>query len=356
MTEPRIDSEFAALCPPLTPEEYATLKESILAEGCRDALVAWAGEGILLDGHNRRRICEQYGISYRTTEISLPDRDAAVTWIITNQLGRRNLHPDAASLLRGRLYNMRKRDVGRPEKLCHNGTNTTEPTRNGLAAEFGVSPRTIARDGAFAAAIDTLAPHIPDLPQRVMAGDIPSRKTVIEAAEEPERAAERMAHVGHNSGDNEWYTPQEYIDAAREVMGGIDLDPASSETANQVVGAATFYDAQLDGLLQDWRGRVWMNPPYAQPLIQQFCDKLVVEVRCGNVAEALVLVNNATETRWFQGIAEYATAICFPLGRVRFWAPDKVSAPLQGQAVLYIGLNTDGFRHSFKPFGMVFVR
>lgn len=353
----RIDPEFAALCPPLTPEEYSGLEESLLSEGCRDALVVWAGEGVLLDGHNRKRICEEYGIGYRVTEARLPDRDAALTWIITNQLGRRNLHPDAASLLRGRLYNMRKAPAHGREGRDFSGDQTDTPkTADALASEFGVSAPTIKRDGAFAEAVDAITPYIPDLPQRVMAGDVPSRKAVIEAAEEPEKAAEKMAHVGHNSGDNEWYTPQEYIDAALDVMGVIDLDPASSEAANQVVGAVTFYTAQDNGLLQDWRGRVWMNPPYAQPLIQQFCDKLAAEVQCGNVTEAIVLVNNATETRWFQGIAQYATAICFPLGRVRFWAPDKVSAPLQGQAVLYIGLNTDGFRDSFGPFGMVFAR
>lgn len=162
-----------------------------------------------------------------------------------------------------------------------------------------------------------------------------------------------LPHVAHNSGNNEWYTPKSYIEAATHVLGSIDLDPASTEIANTVVQADIFYTVEDDGLSHEWSGRVWMNPPYAAELVGKFCDKLAQHVSTGEVPEAIVLVNNATETGWFNTLIFDASAVCFPKGRVKFWNPNKESAPLQGQALIYIGSNPDDFCEEFLQFGWV---
>ena len=135
-------------------------------------------------------------------------------------------------------------------------------------------------------------------------------------------------------------------------MGDIDLDPASSEVANEVVGAYRYYTAADDGLTKPWQGRVWMNPPYAQPFIAQFAERLVETFTSGEVIEAVVLVNNATETAWFSRMHAEASAVCWPRGRIKFWHPDKESAPLQGQAILYLGPNPNMFVEEFQQFGV----
>ena len=106
---------------------------------------------------------------------------------------------------------------------------------------------------------------------------------------------ESAVHVAQNSGEYEWYTPGEYIEAARAVMGTIDLDPCSTAVANEVVKAARFFSAADNGLTQPWSGCVWMNPPYAQPLITEFLGKLVAEVDTQRVTQAVVIVGNRTE-------------------------------------------------------------
>ena len=87
---PRIDPEFAALIPPLSPEEYNQLEQNILADKkCRDAIVVW--DNTVVDGHNRFRICAAHNIPFEVKEIHFDSRKEALLWILNNQLGRRNL-------------------------------------------------------------------------------------------------------------------------------------------------------------------------------------------------------------------------------------------------------------------------
>lgn len=84
-----VDPEFKSLIPPLTPDEYKQLEENCKRDGILDSLKVW--HGILVDGHNRHKIAEEWDLNYETCEIDLPNREAALLWIINHQLGERNL-------------------------------------------------------------------------------------------------------------------------------------------------------------------------------------------------------------------------------------------------------------------------
>jgi len=165
------------------------------------------------------------------------------------------------------------------------------------------------------------------------------------------------AHVSHNSGDNEWYTPPEYIEAARGAMGGIDLDPASSDTANEVVQASHFYTQNDNGLTKQWAGKVWLNPPYAQPHIAHFAEAVAEKYERGEIEAACVLVNNATETDWCQRMLQSSAAICLLNGRVKFLDEQlqPAGAPLQGQVVIYFGKDVGSFSANFGSLGVIFL-
>jgi Family of unknown function (DUF6011)/DNA N-6-adenine-methyltransferase (Dam) len=105
------------------------------------------------------------------------------------------------------------------------------------------------------------------------------------------------------SGDCEWYTPPPIIALVRAVLDGIDVDPASCAAAQAVVQARTYYTLDDDGLRHPWHGTVFCNPPYKLPDVARFGGKLIEELAVGHTTEAILLVNAATETDWFQSIA-----------------------------------------------------
>lgn len=353
---------LADIFPLIDGAEFDALRADIAAHGVREPVVLF--EGAILDGRNRYRASRAAGVDCPLTEYRGADPAA---FVVSLNIHRRHLTESQRAMAAAKLETMKH---GRPTQKDANlhlfeSAPTSEIARVDAARMLNVSPRTVAtakkvqeeaprevaravEDGRISV---SLAAKVADLPEAAKAEIIAAPpETIREIA----REEVKKAHVAHNSGNNEWYTPAPFIDAARAVMGGIDLDPATSEIANRTVRADRIFTAEDDGLAQDWPvGRIWMNPPYAQPLMGQFAERFAAEIRRGS--EGVVLVNNATETAWFQTIAAECSAICFPRSRIKFVDPqgNASGAPLQGQAIIYCGPDAAAFEAEFKQFGLV---
>ena len=150
------------------------------------------------------------------------------------------------------------------------------------------------------------------------------------------------------TGNVEWYTPAKWIEMARMAMGTIDVDPASCAMAQRTVNAAEWYDQERDGLKHDWPGNVWLNPPYARGLIEEFIDRLVAQFQSGITKQAVVLVDNRTDTRWFHALCSMATAVAFTKGRVNFYNESvDSSSPANGSVFVYLGQDWASFKKAF---------
>ncbi|MGL5015251.1 MAG: DNA N-6-adenine-methyltransferase [Bacteroidales bacterium] len=165
-----------------------------------------------------------------------------------------------------------------------------------------------------------------------------------------------MNNHSNNTNDN-WYTPQCYVESARLVMGGIDLDPASCDEANELIGADQFYSLENSAFNHQWAGRVWMNPPYSR-IIKDFVNKLVDSYEEGHVTSAIVVTNNGTDTKWAQRMFDSCSAICLVKGRIGFldetWTP--VNNNNKGQIFTYFGNDPHRFQVEFSKYGQVFTK
>lgn len=186
----------------------------------------------------------------------------------------------------------------------------------------------------------------------------PDKKKYIEEVAKPAAlkwAEDRLKSGNLLSSDSpEWWTPKKYIDAAREVMGGIDLDPASCAEANKVVQATQFYDEETNGLDKTWEGRVFLNPPYGLGG-PEFIEKFIHDIE-STFNEGIILVNSrSTDADWFQPM--FNGVICFTDHRIDFDSPgEKKTSSTHGSCFIYFGPNEKKFSETFAQFGNIVKR
>lgn len=183
--------------------------------------------------------------------------------------------------------------------------------------------------------------------------------------------------INQTSGTFEYYTPREIVEAARECMGGIDLDPASSEKANEIVGATVFFTKEDDGLKQKWFGNVWLNHPFHAgwkactidckretckkrghvyhdiPSNADWVQYLVAQYMAGQFNESCNITFAATSEQWFQPLLKRPQ--CFLSPRTNYLLPDGRPLPgvTKGSVVTYFGKYHERFAKSFRKLGTV---
>ena len=197
--------ELKSFIPPLLDTEFEQLKVNLLANGCKDPLLLWEttqdviNQGrvdetvyVLIDGHNRYRICSEYGINFNTQLLSFDNISKVKEHMIDLQLGRRNLNPQQASYLRGLRYNNEKNTLSHNFNSKNDGLilenspnghfdhleNSQElTTAQRLADQYNVGEKTIRRDADFAKGLDKLSPG---LKNEVLSGKTKIEKTKIQ--------------------------------------------------------------------------------------------------------------------------------------------------------------------------------
>lgn len=212
----KINSKFKKLIPPLSVDEYEMLKESIKAEGVRDALIVWGDT--LIDGHNRYEICSELDIPYETRQIEFADEEDAEMWILRNQLSRRNLCDVERARIALRLKDKiaekakeRQSQAGK-DKLPQNfgeAINRKErETMKVLAKEAGMSHETLRK----VEKVDTTAPE----PVKEAMGNIISIDKAYQIARELRKTPEEQREAKAQEMITESYNRQRKELAKRE--------------------------------------------------------------------------------------------------------------------------------------------
>lgn len=379
-------------------EALASMAQSIKENGQAIPCVLWGD--LLLDGRNRWRACELAGVEPWVEQRDFADYKAAGRWIMAVNWERRHSTPGERAMMMSdpEVYDLwvdeaKERQVANLRRGTEAPVMANLPQRGGgllvndgggilrardpgattaraqAALAAGVSPRTIQ------SAVAVRQKGVPELIEAASRGEVAisaaeqltklppdEQREVVAAGPEAVRevAAEiRKQPANFTSLSDLWFTPAKVIDAARELMGGFDLDPASCAEANETVGAATFFTQEDDGLAQTWHGRVWCNPPYGRDSDDNKSNQakwtayMADQYDAGNFVAGCLLVTFVPDRSWFERLWNYP--MCAFRDRLKFRTPggNVPASPTSANVVVYFGDDAEGFARIFSRFGRV---
>jgi hypothetical protein len=159
--------------------------------------------------------------------------------------------------------------------------------------------------------------------------------------------------INQDSGDVEYYTPPEIVEAARRVLGAIDLDPFSSATANERVNAVRYFTRADDGFAQPWAGRIWCNHPFGRKTNPAFSRKWQAEIARPEVVAVINISFAATSERWFRPFMSCPQ--CYISPRLNYVLPcgSIKRGVTKGSVVTYYGPDVAAFYREFSRFGVL---
>ena len=224
----KIDPEIQNLCPPLDQEADTLLERDIHANSCRDPIIYWKSHNIIVDGHNRYRICTKLGIRYNCVPMHFESKEDAMNYVINHQLGRRNLSDLEKAYLRGKRYQTEKKAPHRPSSSPEvpQTEGVKGETAQKVAEEYGVSHATIERDAILAEAIDKLRANVGDDFSKELRCEkvkIP-KKSIIELANKP---LEFLKSLGERINKGEKPAKAIEIVQSQEASSGQEVDRGS---------------------------------------------------------------------------------------------------------------------------------
>jgi len=191
----KIDPNFKNLIRPLQRKEYLQLEANIMADGCRDAIITW--NGYIVDGHNRYEICTTHQIPFEIMEMEFECREAAIAWICSNQLGRRNITEETRKFLIGMQYESEKivatkrnaqginqhSNVSRQAERdgVQNDAMSRHQTAQKIAEEHHISNGSVQKYAVYTRALEEIGKAAPALVPKILSGHYKiSHKNIVD--------------------------------------------------------------------------------------------------------------------------------------------------------------------------------